>query len=97
MRVAIVEIESTIFGHIMRGRDDATLTSDWPADAKIIGGEWSLDRGRLRLLIESSAFDDVPDGNIAPNWTPTLTAHAVEPSAQAVMHLIDRMSQEDAS
>ncbi|HSB54918.1 MAG TPA: hypothetical protein VLD58_11200 [Gemmatimonadales bacterium] len=94
-RIAIVEIEHTMFGLLMRGRRDAALTSDWPDDATIVGGEYNLDRGVVRLLVESAMFDEVPPGHMVPQWTPVLTAHVVEPPAAALIDLIEKMQEGD--
>lgn len=81
-------------GVIFRGRKDAAITSDWPDDAVIIGGQWNFQRMVMELVIESASFDEVPEGHVAPTWAPILTAHAVEPGARALMELIERMRNE---
>lgn len=52
-----------------------SITSDCPADLRIVGCGWDEARGVMRIAVESESFDEVPDGCFAPEWTPTYTQH----------------------
>lgn len=89
-RVAFVD---SLFLFAIRGRRDVAITSDWPDDATIVNGSWEADKGLFTLTIESAQFDEVPAGNVIPDWQPTFTAHSVEPAALAVMEMMDRVAE----
>lgn len=76
-REVIVEIPSTGFGLIMAGNRDpaATISSDWPTDAEVVGADWDFNRRTVLLYVSSATFDEVPHGAIVPRWEPTFTTH----------------------
>jgi hypothetical protein len=90
-----VPIYDNMLAFALIGRRDVAVTSDWPPDAVVVNGNWNQEQGVMTLTIESASFDEVPVGNVIPGWSPTFTAHAVEPGALAVMDLIDRMKDEE--
>lgn len=90
-----VPIHESMLGFAFGGRRDAAITSDWPKDALVVGGNWDADKGMLYLTIESASFDEVLLGNVIPEWSPTFTAHVVEPPARALIDLIERMHEEE--
>lgn len=54
-----------------------SVTSDCPADLRIVGCGWDEARNLVRVAVESETFDEVPDGYFAPEWTPTYTSHVM--------------------
>jgi hypothetical protein len=61
------------------------VTSDVPADLRIVGCGWDESRNIVRIAVESETFTDVPDGQFAPEWVPTYTAHEVTEFEAAMM------------
>ncbi len=93
-RYARVSVQETIVHMIASGRPDIALTSDWPADAVVVGGNWDHEKGMMYLTLWSSIFDEVPVGNIIPDFTPSITAHLMEPPAQALIELIEAFKRD---
>jgi hypothetical protein len=90
-----VAITEDILRLILAGSPGVAITSDWPADAQIVAGNWSHDKGLLILTITSSIFDEVPTGNVIPDWNPTVTAHAVSPSDLMILDLYAKLQKEE--
>ncbi len=89
-RRRIVLVEPMMLVVWMQGgalRPGETVTSDAPADLTIVGCGWDEVRGVVRLAVESSEFDDVPDGHFAPGWTPRFLSTQMSPyeAAMAVL------------
>ena len=42
----------------------------------MIGCGWDEGTNCIRIAVESEAFDDIPDGMIAPDWRPLFTVHS---------------------
>jgi hypothetical protein len=61
------------------------ITSDIPADLRIVGCGWDESRNIVRIAVESETFDDVPDGQFAPEWEPVYTFHEVTEFEAAMM------------
>ncbi len=88
-RFARVSADASIIHMIAKGRPDAAITSDWPEDAVLVDGAWDQARGMLWMTIWSSRFDEVPLGNVIPDWNPTFTYRAMEPPTKALIDLIE--------
>ncbi len=65
------------------------VTSDVPADLRVVGCGWDEQRSILRIAVESATFADVPDGRFAPEWTPTYHVDVLT-EYQAAMLLLGR-------
>ena len=81
-RRRIVLIDSGFMERILRadlvphGAWLTAITSDSPADIRVIGCGWDERTNCVRLAVESESFDDVPDGQFAPEWRPQFTIHS---------------------
>ena len=87
-RRRIVLLHPTLLADVLRGWPQMTttpvgvsVTSDAPADLRVVGCGWDEVAGVVRLAVESEAFDDVPDGMFAPEWQPVFTKHYDEMTA----------------
>lgn len=87
-RRRIVLVHPSLLADILRGWPAMTstpvgvsVTSDAPADLRVVGCGWDESRGVVRLAVESDEFDDVPEGVFAPEWFPTFTKH-LEPMSR---------------
>lgn len=80
-----------LLDHVFGVRPRVVITSDWPADARVLNAEWDFPRGIVCLMVESATFDEVPPGNVAPEWTPTFFARDIPGS---LMDLFKRMDED---
>ena len=87
-RRRIVLIHPTLIADLLRGWPALTknptgvyVTSDAPADIRVVGCGWDEKANVVRLAVESEAFDDVPDDQFAPEWQPVFTKHYDEMTA----------------
>lgn len=78
MRVRRVPIGSTWLQFVLRGHDYSRMVTDWPEDAVVTFADWSPDRGSITLTVLSETFDDVPEGHVIPQWSPTITLYMDE-------------------
>jgi hypothetical protein len=62
-------------GRLTARRVGERVTSDAPDDLTVVGCGWDETRQQVRIAVESSTFDDIPDGVFAPEWTPLYTRH----------------------
>lgn len=87
MRVANVRVSKYLLGFMFRPEHGpkVAVTSTWPPDAEVIGGAWDPTRRQMVLMVTSAAFDDVPDGNVIPDFDPVFTARDVPASLLAMM------------
>lgn len=81
-RRRIVLIHPSLMAEVLRGWPrmyadpiGVTVSSDAPADIRVVGCGWDEGRHVIRLAVESAEFDDVPDGCFAPEWNPQFTKH----------------------
>lgn len=95
-RRRIIELRPEFLTDLLRGWTALSgsllttgVTSDVPPDLRIIGCGWDEGRHVVRLAVESSTFDDVPDGMFAPNWEPAYTAHYMD-RFEAAMEVLGR-------
>ena len=81
-RRRIVLIDPSFMARILRadllphGAWITALTSDAPRDIRVIGCGWDERTNTVRFAVESEEFDDVPDGQFAPEWRPMFTVHS---------------------
>jgi hypothetical protein len=92
-RKAIVTVHNDIFRMLLRGRSDIAVTSDWPEDAVIL--DILREGGQLRLLVCSATFDEVDDGYLAPDWSPTFTSHHLVPETATLVRLLNAFSEQE--
>lgn len=81
MRVVLVTVSSFWLQMVFRGHDYSRMSTDWPDDAEITNATWDQSRGCIVLTVQSATFDEVPFGNIIPEWSPTITKHLDETAA----------------
>lgn len=85
-RYRIVEIDGPIIESLFHGWQMSEVTTDAPDDLQIVNGEWDINRGIMKLVVESETFDEVPVGHMIPPWSPTYTSRASE--LEAVLSLV---------
>lgn len=94
-RRRVVRCYPTFLNRLLRGRRDAVISSDWPEDAVIVHADSDPTRPGLRLFVISDSFDEVPEGALAPEWSPTFTAHSFTTSELGrFMELVDEAKRE---
>lgn len=73
---------------MMRGHPMSEVTSSVPDDLRILDVDikWNRTKGEVVFVVESADFDDVPDGGMLPDWTPTYTARRSE--LDAILDLV---------
>jgi hypothetical protein len=80
-RVRVVDIQYALLAEMLKSHEAPgyRLISEIPDDAEIIqlsSDQWDFTRmpiGRLHLLVWSSTFRAVPEGEIPPTWEPTIS------------------------
>lgn len=92
MRVVRVRVSAFWLDMAFRGHDYSRWETNWPADAEIINAVWEPERQLIVLNVRSSEFDEVPDGYVIPEWTPTITKHMDE-TAQ-LLDIVHRSMEE---
>lgn len=85
----VIRGDAILGGPIAKDEWVLSITSDVPADLRVVGCGWDERTNSVRIAVESSTFDDIPDGYFAPEWTPTYTRHAVT-EYEAAMALLGR-------
>ena len=87
MRVRLVLVGQSLLATVLWGEGFTPcrrLSSDVPSDARITAvRQHPLQSEVVVLTVESDSFDPVPEGNLIPEWSPTLRTHHyghVEPS-----------------
>lgn len=96
MRRRVVVLHPSLLAEIMRGWPAMTaipvgtsVTSDAPEDIRVVGCYWDDRTSTIRVAVESEAFDELPEGVILPEWSPTYTRHYDEMSAfEAAMRVL---------
>ena len=76
-RIVLATVSAHFMGVILSGEhwDGTTVTSDWPVDARVVGCHWAESFDAAVFVVESSTFDEVPEGAVIPDWNPTYTTH----------------------
>jgi hypothetical protein len=72
MRVVRIEVGFNTYLWSVSGHEMNKISSDLPPDARVLSVAIDHDRRVVLLIVESSAFADVPD------WQPTLTIETTE-------------------
>ena len=88
-RQVLMEWKLDTLVDLMRGHPMSELTSNIPADMKIVRvavPTYERAGSPLVFVAESVEFDDVPEGAYLPNWTPTYTVRRSE--LEAVLDLV---------
>ena len=83
-RRAILEVSPIMLVELLRGHPMSEMTSDCPADLKIIGVrqvDAALVDPPINFIVESADFDDIPEGAFLPNWRPIFTVRRSELAA----------------
>ncbi len=83
MRVVRIEANFDTFLWTVAGHEMNKVTSDLPADAKVLNVDVDPARRAIWFTVESSTFAEVPEAHVIPQWQPTLTVSVTELSMLA--------------
>ncbi len=86
MRVVRVRVSAFWLSMVFHGHGYSRVETDFPDDAEIIHAEWDGSLQHVVLNVTSEHFDDVPAGNVIPEWQPTITKHMKDNIAVTVLH-----------
>jgi hypothetical protein len=73
-RIVIVRLHPSLLSRMFAGHPMSALTSDWPEDAEVVDIQMDRDRfASVVMKVTSSAFDEVGEACLIPEWSPTFT------------------------
>lgn len=76
MRLVLVHIPSEYLADLCRTRGSETISIEGvPVDAEFMSVHYSDDCRSVLVTFKHESFEDIPDGERIPRFTPTLTKH----------------------
>ncbi len=87
MRWKRFQLSNWFFNFMVHGWELSHVTSDAPADLKIVGAQWEHLTATIIVTVESATFDEVGPGEVIPDWSPSFTAH--RPDFAALVNIIN--------